>query len=271
MATEMLGFPPIRRAGMSPEDVNPAKVVAKLASRAALGEADIEAVLAIPITARWWNRAAYLVREGAPPGNWCRLVSSGLAFRHKLTASGARQIVALHVPGDFLDFEPLFLARGDCNLQALTPLLTIEIERTALRELILRRPNIGRALWIDALIDAGITREWVVNVGRRDARTRIVHLLCEFVARMRLAGLPENHGYELPMTQEQIGDAVGITSVHVNRVLRALAGEGLIRRERRHLICGTLDAMRSAGEFNPLYLHIGRAAAPRDADDFNDG
>jgi CRP-like cAMP-binding protein len=249
---------------MPPEDAHPATVVAKLASRVALGAADIEAILAVPLEMRRWNRAAYLTREGAPPGRYCRLVGSGLALRHKLTVAGGRQIVSLHVPGDFLDFQQLFLAAADCNIQALTPMSTVDIDCAALRELVLQHPNIGSALWIDALIEAAISREWTVNIGRRDARARIVHLLCEFVVRMRAAGIPENNGYELPMTQEQIGDAIGITSVHVNRVLRMLAAEGLIRRERRSLICGDLDAMRSAGEFNPLYLHVSPAAAPRE-------
>jgi CRP-like cAMP-binding protein len=112
------------------------------------------------------------------------------------------------------------------------------------------------SMWIDTLIDASIFREWVVNVGRRDARARIAHLLCEFARRLEVADLVHEYRYELPMTQEQIADSTGLTPVHVNRVLKALASEGLIERERRFVRIPDWEALRRAGGFSELYLHL---------------
>jgi CRP-like cAMP-binding protein len=116
---------------------------------------------------------------------------------------------------------------------------------------------VGRALWIDTLIDASIFREWVVNVGRRDSRARVAHLLCEFSLRLQAAGMAENHRYELPMTQEQLADATGLTPVHVNRVLKALEREGLIERaSSKSVLIGDWQRLTTAGDFNRSYLHL---------------
>ncbi|HEX2764146.1 MAG TPA: Crp/Fnr family transcriptional regulator [Allosphingosinicella sp.] len=124
-----------------------------------------------------------------------------------------------------------------------------------LQSLALARPGVARALWIDTLIDSSIFREWVVNVGRRDTRARIAHLLCEFALRLQAVGIGDGRRYELPMTQEQLADAVGLTSVHVNRVLRQLGEEGLISRDRRTLVLEDWQRLRQVGDFNERYLH----------------
>jgi CRP-like cAMP-binding protein len=232
------------------------RVVAKLSNRATLTAADRAAILDLPYMPRIYEPMAYLVREGEPPRRQCSFVMSGYAFRQKLTSQGARQIVSLQIPGDFLDLQHLFLRLADHNVQALTRLETLEIDRTALQELIAGHPNVGAAMWVDALIDASIFREWVANVGRRDARTRVAHLLCEFATRLDAAGLVTEPPFELPMTQEQIGDAVGLTSVHVNRTLKALAAEGLIERDRRQISFNDWDRLRATADFSALYLHL---------------
>jgi CRP-like cAMP-binding protein len=137
----------------------------------------------------------------------------------------------------------------------------VEIERAALQDLVLRHPAIGRAMWIDALIDASIFREWILNVGRRDAKSRIAHLLCEVSVRMEAAGLNNGQGYHLPLTQEQLGDAVGLTSVHVNRTLRVLAEEGLIVRDRRHVRFDDIEKLRAVADFSALYLHLDQSGS----------
>lgn len=112
-------------------------------------------------------------------------------------------------------------------------------------------------MWLDTLVDASIFREWIANVGRRDARTRIAHLLCEFAVRLRLAGLGEETHYELPMTQEQLADATGLTSVHVNRTLKGLETEGLIERTNpRAIHIGDWRKLAKAGDFDSAYLHL---------------
>lgn len=250
---------------MPPKDPILEKIVGKLASRATLDEADRAAVLTLPYVRRSYEAPAYVLREGEPPRKHCSFVLGGLAFRQKLAATGARQIVSIHMAGDFLDLQHLFLNRADHSVQALSLLETAEIERSALQELVLQRPAIGKAMWVDALIDASIFREWILNVGRRDARARVAHLLCEVSIRMEAAGLTDGSGYKLPLTQEQLGDAVGLTSVHVNRTLRALAEQGLIRRDKRHVHFDDLKALRAAADFSALYLHLDQGATPDDS------
>jgi CRP-like cAMP-binding protein len=115
-------------------------------------------------------------------------------------------------------------------------------------------------MWIDTLVDGSIFREWIANVGRRDARARIAHLLCEFSLRLKVAGLGEATDYALPMTQEQLADATGLTSVHVNRTLKALEAEQLIERSNpRSIVIGNWKKLADAGDFNPQYLHMPRS------------
>ncbi|HYJ29928.1 MAG TPA: Crp/Fnr family transcriptional regulator [Allosphingosinicella sp.] len=231
-------------------------MVRKFERRAGLAADDREALLALPYQARSLPAGAHLVRDGDRP-QACALLLSGFAFRHKITGEGGRQVIALHVPGDFLDLQNSLLEVSDHNVQTLTEAEIAFIARDAIRELALARPAIGVAMWIDTLVDSSIFREWVVNVGRRDAYTRVCHILCEFSLRLEEVGLAENHRYELPMTQEQLADALGLTPVHVNRVLRQLGEDGLIVRTKRVILIQDWDRMRDAGDFTDRYLHYG--------------
>ena len=113
-------------------------------------------------------------------------------------------------------------------------------------------------MWLDTLVDGSIFREWIANVGRRDARTRIAHILCEFGLRLKHAGLGEETGYTLPMTQEQLGDATGLTSVHINRTLKSLEAERLIERiSPRSITIGDWKKLAEVGDFDSHYLHLG--------------
>ena len=235
-------------------------MVRKLQMRVELDASDCAAILRLPAYARQYEPPAYILREGERAKRFCSFVLSGLAFRQKLTATGGRQIVSIHMAGDFLDLQHLFLDRTDHSVQALNRLTVAEIDRDALQDLTLSHPNVGRAMWIAALVDASIFREWIVNVGRRDARSRVAHLLCEFALRMKTAGVAERDSYELPMTQEQIGDAVGLTSVHVNRTLKSLAQDGLIERDKRFIRFTDWDRIAGVGDFSALYLHLDQAA-----------
>jgi CRP-like cAMP-binding protein len=196
----------------------------------------------------------HIVRDG-DAADHCALLLSGFAFRYKITGQGGRQIISLHIASEFLDLQHSFLGVADTSVQTLTEAEVALIPTAALQSLVLANAGVGRALWMDTLIDASIFREWVVNVGRRDSRARVAHLLCEFSLRLEAAGMAENHRYELPMTQEQLADAVGLTSVHVNRVLRQLEGEGLIDRNRRAITISDWAQLRDVGDFNERYLH----------------
>jgi CRP-like cAMP-binding protein len=159
--------------------------------------------------------------------------------------------------GDVVDLQNTFLRVADPSVQVLTDSVVAFIPREAIRNLAFERPNVGMAMWFDTLRDASIFREWIANVGRRDARTRIAHLLCEFSLRLRVAGLGEATHYELPMTQEQLADSTGLTPVHVNRVLKTLDSENLISRQSSRAIqIGDWKKLANAGDFDSTYLHL---------------
>jgi CRP-like cAMP-binding protein len=231
-----------------------APLVGKLDRLGALTPADKDLLHALPFTIREAAAGQYLVREGAPTSECCVLVS-GYACRHKVAADGGRQIVSFHLAGDVLDLQHLLLAVADHNVQTITDATIAWIPKVALKRAAAESVRIAEAMWRDTLIDASVFREWVLNVGRRDARSRIAHMLCEFAARRSASGLGSPEEFELPMTQEQIADATGLTAVHVNRMLRALEEDGAITRERRRIRIIDWPLMRRIAQFEPDYLH----------------
>lgn len=185
------------------------------------------------------------------------MLLSGFAVRHKLVAGGQRQIVSIHIKGEAVDLQHSLLGVADHSVQMLTPAEVALISRDEIVRTAFERAAVGRAMWIDTLVDGSILREWIVNVGRRDAPTRIAHLLCEFALRMKVAGLGELTQYELPMKQEQLADATGMTPVHVNRSIKSLEAQGLIDRfSPRSITIGDWRRLAHAGDFNSAYLHL---------------
>jgi CRP-like cAMP-binding protein len=219
-------------------------------------EADEQALLALPHRTKKIERLGYIVREREKTTHSCVMLS-GYAIRHKIVAGGARQIVAVHMKGDLVDLQNSFLGVADHSVQVLTESEVAFIPREAIRKLGFERPKIGMAMWHDTLVDGSIFREWIANVGRRDARARMAHLLCEFSLRLKVAGLGEATDYELPMTQEQLADCVGLTPVHVNRTLKSLEAEKLIdRKSSRGIVIGDWKKLAEAGDFDSSYLHL---------------
>src|SRR4051794_6265059 len=142
------------------------------AQRSPLPEMDMRAIAALPWSRKTYDRDAYLGREGEPTAS-CTLLQSGFAFRQKLLSDGARQIISFHIPGEFLDLQNSLLDTADHNVQCLTRCSVAIVPKTALLDLMDSRVSVRRAIWLDSMIDSSIFREWVVNVGRRDARARI--------------------------------------------------------------------------------------------------
>jgi CRP-like cAMP-binding protein len=232
-----------------------APMVRKLEYWAVLSDDDRAAVLALPHSTRTIEPHGYIVREGDRPTHSC-LLRSGFVYRHKMVGIGARQILAIHMDGDMVDLQNSLLGTADHNVQALGRAEVAFIPREAIRRIAFERPAIGMAMWLDTLVDGSVFREWLANVGRRDARTRIAHLLCEFALRMDAAGLGTRSRYELPMTQEELGDCTGLTPVHVNRTLRAMDAEQLIVRTKRSVIIENWKRLAEAGDFQSSYLHM---------------
>jgi CRP-like cAMP-binding protein len=158
--------------------------------------------------------------------------------------------------GDLVDLHNALLGVADHGVQTLTECKMAKLPIEAVQQLSDNDPAIKDALWFDTLVDASIHREWVANVGRRDAPTRIAHLLCEFALKLDAIGLDQLE-YELPMTQDQLADATGLTAVHVNRVLQALEADGLIERVTpKSVIIGDWQRLAAAGDFHSDYLHL---------------
>ncbi|MDB5714726.1 MAG: Crp/Fnr family transcriptional regulator [Sphingomonadales bacterium] len=228
--------------------------VQKLGRHGTLTADDILAITALPMTVRDVRSGTYLFREGDKPSHCCVLIA-GYANRHKLTMDGSRQIVSIHLRGDIIDLQQLLLSTADHSVQTLTAATLGMISIRQMKELARERPSVGEAFWRDCLVDASTFREWVLNVGRRDAPARIAHLLCEFGTRSESAGLSRDGKFELPMTQEQLADATGLTPVHVNRTLQRLGAQGLIERTMRSIDVIDWDGLKLVAGFQGAYLH----------------
>lgn len=184
------------------------------------------------------------------------LILQGWACRYKLLAEGKRQIMSFHIPGDIPDLQSLHLGVMDHNLAALTPCVVALIHHEGILDLTRRFPGIAGLLWRETLVDAAIFREWITGIGRRTAFGRISHLLCEIYTKLNAIGLADNHRCEWPITQIDIADALGLSNVHVNRVLQDLRARKLISLRGRTLVIENWDGLVEAAEFDPLYLHL---------------
>ena len=231
-------------------------LVRKLSYWQRLDGADRSALLALPHVVRPFEQHQYIIRERDRASHACVMLA-GFSIRHKIVGGGYRQIVAIHMKGDLVDLQNSLLGTADHSVQMLTAGQVAMIPRDEILRLAFERSAVGKAMWIDTLVDASIFREWIANVGRRDARTRIAHVLCEIALRLKVAGLGDGTGYMLPMTQEQLGDTTGLTSVHVNRTLKLLEGEGLIERlSPRSITIADWKKLAEVGDFDSAYLHL---------------
>jgi CRP-like cAMP-binding protein len=233
-----------------------APMLRKLEYWGSFSDSDRKALLALPFTLKTIGPRRHIVRQGDEPTH-SSLLRSGYVFRHKVLGDGSRQIVSIHMSGDLVDLHNSLLTVADHNVETLTEAEIAFIPREAIRQIAFDRPAIGMAMWHDTLVDGSIFREWVANVGRRDSRARLAHLLCEFSIRLEAAGLGRHDDYELPMTQEQLADCTGLTPIHVNRTLRSLSADGLITRSKRAVSIGDWQKLARAGDFDRTYLHMG--------------
>ena len=214
-----------------------------------------QALLSLPHSVVKMEKQKTFVREGDPVEN-CWLVLSGHCVRFKYVGSGGRQIVSIHMIGDLVDMQNAMLGVADHSVATLAACKMAKIPIEPLRNLSDADPAIKDAFWFDTLVDASIFREWVANVGRRDAVTRIAHLFCEIGLKMDAVGL-NGQDYEFPMTQDQLADATGLTAVHVNRVLQSMTEQKLIERiTPRSIVIGDWKRLAATGDFRPDYLHL---------------
>ncbi|MGH9549957.1 MAG: Crp/Fnr family transcriptional regulator [Terriglobales bacterium] len=238
-----------------------APMVRKLEHWHPFTEEERRAVLTLPHTTRDLAPNQFVVWDGDRPQHSCLLIS-GFAIRHKIAGNGGRQIMSIHMKGDLIDLQNSLLGVADHNVQMIAAGTVAMIPVQAIREIAFSYPAVGMAMWYESLVEASIFREWILNVGRRDAFTAIAHLLCEFALRMEVAELGSPGNYELPFTQEQMSDAVSLTAVHVNRTLMRLEEEGHIRRTKRKIQIDDWQNLAKVADFEPRYLHLNRSDIP---------
>jgi CRP-like cAMP-binding protein len=200
-----------------------------------------------------------IVHEGDKPAQ-INVILTGWACRYKQLEDGRRSIMAFLVPGDLYDQNIVILREMDHSVATITRVTVAEMPQRVFEDLTLHHPRVAQALWWETLVNVSIQREWTVSLGQRTAIERLGHLLCELFLRLRGVGLTQGNRYELPVTQSDLGEATGLSTVHVNRTLKDLRAANLIVLKGKTLTIADLEALMRASLFNPNYLHLDRAA-----------
>lgn len=239
-------------------------VASKLEAFTRLSGDDRAALVQISRNFRYVEARRDLISEGDRP-RFVHLMLDGWACRYKQLADGKRQIVSLFVPGDFCDVNVYILKAMDHSIGAITRLKVAMITPEEMNALTAERPRITQALWWHELVTAAVQREWTLNLGQRSAYERLAHLLIELYLRLNAVGRAQNGRCDFPLTQNDLADATGLTSVHVNRTLQELRRDGLIELERKQLQILDLERMIDVAMFNSNYLHLDHEGRHLDA------
>lgn len=195
-----------------------------------------------------------LVRQGAPV-HVSTLLLEGFICRYMDDREGHRQIVAVHVPGDFVDLHGFPMKRLDHDVATIGPARIAEFSHDALERIVEQRPRLTRLLWFSTLLDAAMHREWIFRLGRLGADGRVAHFFCEMNCRLEMVGLACDGRFSLPLTQADLAEACGITGVHVNRVLRVLREQDLLTYRHGTVDIRNLPKLKALAEFDSQYLY----------------
>jgi CRP-like cAMP-binding protein len=229
--------------------------VLKLEYGAGLSDQDRQALERAVRDVRQFKPRHDLILEDDSPAN-VHVILEGFACRYKRLPDGGRQIMAYLVPGDCCDLHVSILSRIDHTIGTLTPCKVAFLPHTVIDNLMSQSWSITRALWWATLVDAGTTREWLINMSRRPADKRLAHLLCELLMRLQAVGLATNNSFELPLTQRQLADTLAMTGVHLNRIVRQLRMEGMITLKGHAITIPDVEHLNRFSDFNPNYLHL---------------
>jgi CRP-like cAMP-binding protein len=232
-------------------------LIMKLEYGAHLTEEDRDVLRRLTQRTRRVARHTDISSEGERPQN-VHLVMEGFACRYKVLAGGRRQIMAFLVPGDFCDVHVAILGEMDHSIGTGWGCTIVDIPRSTIEDLTAHHPRITRALWWATLVDEGTLRAWLVNMGQREADHQMAHLICELFVRLRVVGMVSDNSFEFPITQGDLADTLGITPVHVNRVVQDLRAQGLIEWRSKRIRIPNVEQLMAFAEFNPNYLHLNR-------------
>ena len=235
-------------------------LIRKLKSIAALSDEQRQAIERLPVRTHVLAARQDIVRDGDKPAHCC-LILDGWICRYKLLGDGKRQIFSFHIRGDVPDLQSLHVPTMDHSLATMTKATVAFIPHESLHELTLRHPDLGTLFWRETLIDAAIFREWMAGMGRRSAFEHVAHLFCELYLKLQAVGLAENYRCRLPIAQTDLADALGLTPVHVNRVLQEMRGRALITLQAHTLVIEAWEELVRIAQFEPTYLNLERRAA----------
>lgn len=230
----------------------------RIAGRSRLSDEERAAILDLPGEVTVVDAHRDLISLGEVVDRTC-LVADGLMARFGETRDGSRQISALYIPGDMPDLYSYVLPRSSWALTALTKTTTIRVRHAAIHDIVERYPAIGKAFWRDCALDGAVTAEWILNIGRRNARGRIAHLFCEMAARYERIGMLDGMSFPFPINQSHMADALGLTAIHVNRTLAALRKAEVVTIASRTVRVLDWSALKSAADFDPIYLQFDSA------------
>jgi CRP-like cAMP-binding protein len=231
-------------------------LIRKLSNFVPLSESDESVLDSVVAKDEWFHRDMDIVAEGMTPRT-VFVLKEGMAARYRSLPNGGRQIMTFLIPGDLCDVHAFLLKAMDHSIGTITPVRIGAISREHILELFSSRPRISAALWWNSQQEEAMLRERIVALGRRDARGRIAYLLCELLWRHAAVGLADAGGFPLPLTQTELGDALGLTSVHVNRILKDFRALGLITMERKTIWLREIEKLQEIAAFNRDYLQLG--------------
>jgi CRP-like cAMP-binding protein len=229
-------------------------MIRRLRVNSQISENDALALRGLPSLIREVPEGRVFVHEGDRPTQCC-VIMSGFVFRSKMTENGRRQILSFHPAGDMPDLHGLLLERMDHDLTTLSDARLAFIEHRHINKLIEARPAIGRALWRETLVDGAVFRQWIVNLGTRTAPARMAHLVAELRQRLSAVGLAADNEFEFPITQSELAEALGLSSVHVNRVIQSFRAAGVLEIKGNRVRLKDIERLVGIGGFNELYLH----------------
>ena len=232
-----------------------AAMLRKLSVRSAFTEEGREVLLAMPMGDVRAMPREDIVAEGEALTRACLLLD-GMACRYKRLPDGSRQIVSFHTAGDIVDLHCAVLKVADHGIAALGPARAAYLPHEALAAAIERHRGIAWAFWRETLVDGSILREWLLNIGRREAYARLAHLFCEMMVRADAVGLSRGRRFPFPVSQAELGDATGLTPVHVNRTMQKLRADGLISTCGTDIVVEDWNGLVEEGSFDPGYLHL---------------
>lgn len=230
-------------------------LVEKLSLRDRISPEEIEALQKALEPPKTVVAGSDIVREHTRPLHSTLLIS-GFSARYSTLEDGARQITEINVAGDFIDLHSLLMKQMDHGVVALTECVIAEAPHSGLIDITERHPHLTRLLWLDTIIDAAIHRQWLVAMGRRSGLGHIAHLVCELYLRLQAVGQTGDMSFDLPLTQATLGDALGLSTVHVSRLISELRGEGVINWSGGRIDILDWRRLAEIAEFDPTYLRL---------------